>query len=183
MIAGIFTLALSLAFAFHTIYYASASPKANRRESKPHTSETSPTAAEKQPEIDISTLSGKKICWGQGVNFDTLNRPRDAVTSQQKYGALGGFFVDLADADASAEAQPESKKIYLTFDEGYENGYTEKILDTLKEKKVKAVFFITGDYAKREGELVMRMINEGQTVGNHTWRHCRKNRRKSVGKR
>ena len=63
------------------------------------------------------------------------------------------------------------KKIYLTFDEGYENGYTGNILDTLKAKGVKAVFFITGPYLKDHKELVERMVKEGHSVGNHTVNH------------
>ena len=63
------------------------------------------------------------------------------------------------------------KTIYLTFDEGYENGYTSQILDTLKEKKVSAVFFVTYDYVKRNDDLIKRMINEGHIIGNHTWSH------------
>lgn len=63
------------------------------------------------------------------------------------------------------------KKIYLTFDEGYENGYTPTILDTLKKEGVKAVFFITGPYLKDHSDLVERMIKEGHSVGNHTKNH------------
>ena len=63
----------------------------------------------------------------------------------------------------------ENKKyIYLTFDEGYEAGYTEKILDVLKENDVKATFFITAHYLNTAEELVKRMVNEGHIVGNHT---------------
>jgi peptidoglycan-N-acetylmuramic acid deacetylase len=65
----------------------------------------------------------------------------------------------------------EEKVLYLTFDEGYENGYTGKILDTLKEKNVKAIFFITGPYLEKEKELIQRMIDEGHQVGNHTINH------------
>lgn len=65
----------------------------------------------------------------------------------------------------------ESKKIYLTFDEGYENGYTPQILDVLKNNNCKAVFFITGPYLKQYPDLVMRMIEEGHYVGNHTIHH------------
>ena len=61
--------------------------------------------------------------------------------------------------------------MYLTFDEGYEFGLSGQILDTLKEKGVKAIFFITGDFAKAEPELVQRMIDEGHVVGNHSWKH------------
>jgi peptidoglycan-N-acetylmuramic acid deacetylase len=63
------------------------------------------------------------------------------------------------------------KEIYLTFDEGYENGYTGKILDVLKDNKVHAVFFITGPYLKDHQDLVRRMVEEGHTVGNHTIHH------------
>lgn len=129
--------------------------------SSSQTSQTQSRTNPAKPKVDISSLSPKKICWGQGTNFDNLNRPQDAVNAQEKYGDLGGNFVDTSG----------KKVIYLTFDEGYENGYTNDILDTLKKKNVKAVFFITGDYAKREGELVQRMIDEGHMVGNHTWKH------------
>ena len=60
------------------------------------------------------------------------------------------------------------KYIYLTFDEGYEAGYTSQILDTLKENNVKATFFITAHYLNTQPELVKRMIDEGHIVGNHT---------------
>lgn len=63
------------------------------------------------------------------------------------------------------------KAIYLTFDEGYENGYTASILDTLKEHDVKAVFFITGYYLDKNPDLVDRMVNEGHIVGNHSMSH------------
>ncbi len=65
----------------------------------------------------------------------------------------------------------EEKRLYLTFDEGYENGYTGKILDILKEKNCPAAFFVTGDYLKSQPELIDRMIHEGHIVGNHTWNH------------
>ena len=63
------------------------------------------------------------------------------------------------------------KVIYLTFDEGYENGYTPMILDVLKEYDVKAIFFITGPYLKSHQDLVRRMVEEGHIVGNHTIHH------------
>lgn len=63
------------------------------------------------------------------------------------------------------------KVIYLTFDEGYEAGYTESILNTLKENDVKATFFITSHYLNTASQLVERMINEGHMVGNHTCNH------------
>ncbi|WP_446897554.1 delta-lactam-biosynthetic de-N-acetylase [Clostridium sp. LBM24168] len=65
-----------------------------------------------------------------------------------------------------------SKKIlYLTFDEGYENGYTGKILDILKKNNVKAAFFVTTPYIKDNPDLIKRMVNEGHLVCNHTAKH------------
>ncbi|HAG04387.1 MAG TPA: delta-lactam-biosynthetic de-N-acetylase [Lachnospiraceae bacterium] len=63
------------------------------------------------------------------------------------------------------------KTVYLTFDEGYENGYTPQILDTLKNRGVKAAFFCTGSYVKNNPELIKRMVNEGHIVANHTLNH------------
>lgn len=62
-------------------------------------------------------------------------------------------------------------KVYLTFDAGFENGYTETILDTLKEENVKATFFLTGQYLDKNPEIVRRMVKEGHTIGNHTYHH------------
>lgn len=63
------------------------------------------------------------------------------------------------------------KELYLTFDNGYENGFTPRILDVLKEKKVPAAFFVTGHYVKDQPELLKRMVMEGHIVGNHSWSH------------
>ena len=65
----------------------------------------------------------------------------------------------------------ENKYIYVTFDLGYEAGYTESILNTLKEINVPATFFITAHYVNTASDLVQRMINEGHIVGNHTVNH------------
>lgn len=63
------------------------------------------------------------------------------------------------------------KELYLTFDNGYENGFTIQILDVLKEKEVPATFFVTGHYVKTQAELLQRMVNEGHLIGNHSWSH------------
>lgn len=63
------------------------------------------------------------------------------------------------------------KELFLTFDNGYENGYTASILDTLKAKKVPAIFFVTGHYVKTQPELLKRMKAEGHFIGNHSWSH------------
>lgn len=109
----------------------------------------------------LGQYDNTKIAWGLGASADAFGRPTDAVNAEAKYSELGGMFVGDA----------EHKRLWLTFDEGYENGYTEKILDVLKEKNVRAVFFVTYDYAKDNPELIKRMITEGHTVGNHTMTH------------
>ena len=63
------------------------------------------------------------------------------------------------------------KVIYLTFDAGYENGSTAKILDTLKKHQVPAAFFLVGNYMEKNADLVRRMVDEGHIVGNHTMHH------------
>jgi len=63
------------------------------------------------------------------------------------------------------------KELYLTFDNGYENGFTPAILDTLHSRHVPAIFFVTGHYVKDQPELLKRMIAEGHLIGNHSWSH------------
>lgn len=80
--------------------------------------------------------------------------------------------VDIAQYDSWYVAPDTSKKVvYLTFDCGYENGYTETMLDALKKHNAKAVFFITKHYAKDVADIVKRMKEEGHYVGNHTAWH------------
>ena len=73
--------------------------------------------------------------------------------------------------DAYYLGDTQSKTIYLTFDEGYENGYTEQILDVLKENDVQAAFFVTKSYIRDNPELIKRMAAEGHIVGNHSVTH------------
>ena len=77
----------------------------------------------------------------------------------------------LQQYDAAFLGDPGEKVIYLTFDAGYENGSTEKILDTLKKHQVPAAFFLVGNYIEQNADLVRRMAQEGHTVGNHTMHH------------
>lgn len=65
----------------------------------------------------------------------------------------------------------EKKYVYLTFDEGYEAGYTPRILQVLKENEVSATFFITAHYVNTSEELVKEMISNGHIIGNHTVNH------------
>lgn len=73
----------------------------------------------------------------------------------------GAYYADLS----------EGKDIYLTFDNGYEQGYTSGVLDVLKEENVPATFFVTGHYVESEPELLKRMVDEGHIIGNHSYHH------------
>lgn len=84
-----------------------------------------------------------------------------SLNNQKLYEKYGGICLNTSG----------KKVIYLTFDCGYENGCTEKILDTLKEKKVTAAFFVTLPNVKENPEIIARMINEGHIVGNHSDTH------------
>ncbi len=112
------------------------------------------------PIENVESLDNTIINFGQGSNVDEQNRPVGSVVYQEQYGKYNAHFISEGD-----------KVIYLTFDEGYEYGYTPAILDTLKEKDVKAVFFVTKPYVEEDPELVQRMIDEGHAVGNHSVTH------------
>jgi delta-lactam-biosynthetic de-N-acetylase len=129
--------------------------------------ETSEEIAEAAPYIhfdaDLSAISGlsnEVKSWGPGTIADDRNRPVGATDYQELYGKYNADFI-----------KEDSQKIYLTLDEGYENGYTSVILDVLKEKGVSAVFFVTMPYVKAEPDLIRRMIEEGHVVGGHSVSH------------
>ncbi|MGN1202088.1 MAG: polysaccharide deacetylase family protein [Eubacterium sp.] len=109
--------------------------------------------------VNTQNYSNEKVVWGPG-RAENHQRPADPVALQEQYGDLDAKFI-----------MSDEKFICLTFDEGYENGYTPAILDTLKEKGVKAIFFVTYDFAKNNPDLIERMIDEGHIIGNHTYRH------------
>lgn len=127
------------------------------------------TAAEQEettgspPEIrqeDLQTYSNTVVTWGPGIQMAEDGRPVACIAFQEKYASLGADFL-----------KENKKVIYLTFDEGYENGYTEKILDILKEKQVSAVFFVTMPYAREQTALMNRFVQEGHVIGNHSVTH------------
>lgn len=105
-------------------------------------------------------LSNKKIGWGIKRN-DKHEQPDLGANNKQLIDKYNGI----------AMGNSEEKLVYLTFDEGYEAGYTSQILDTLKENEVKATFFITAHYVNSQPDLVKRMIDEGHIIGNHTVNH------------
>ena len=78
---------------------------------------------------------------------------------------------ELARYDGAYMGDTGRKVLYLTFDAGYENGCTQKILDTLKKHNVQAAFFLVGNYIEKNADLVRRMVDEGHIVANHTMRH------------
>lgn len=78
---------------------------------------------------------------------------------------------NLADYDAMCLGDTSRKVAYITFDEGYENGYTGKILDALKAQDVKAMFFVTMPYMTQNTDLIKRMADEGHLVVNHSNHH------------
>ena len=91
---------------------------------------------------------------------------------QEGQPPIGNAGVDqLRRYDAAYIGDTTKQTIYLTFDAGYENGCTGKILDTLKKHNVKAAFFLVGNYIEKNADLVRRMVAEGHTVGNHTMHH------------
>ncbi len=114
----------------------------------------------KQEEKSILTssqgLSTKKIGWGIKRN-DNHEQPDLGKANLEVLEKNNGIAI----------GNKENKYIYLTFDEGYEAGYTPQILSTLKENDVKATFFITAHYLNTQENLVRQMIDEGHIVGNH----------------
>ena len=91
---------------------------------------------------------------------------------QEGTAPIGNAGADqLRQFDAVYLGDTRQKRLYLTFDAGYENGSTEKILDTLKAHQVPAAFFLVGNYIQRNADLVRRMVAEGHIVGNQTMHH------------
>lgn len=67
--------------------------------------------------------------------------------------------------------QEEAKRVALTFDDGPSPMYTEKLLDGLRERGVRATFFVIGEKVEGNEEILKRMVEEGHVIGNHTYSH------------
>lgn len=107
-----------------------------------------------------ANVSNKKIEWGIKRN-DNHEQP-DVGSENRRI---------LEENNGICLGNSETKTIYLTFDEGYEAGYTEEILKILKQNDVKATFFLTAHYVNTQENLVKQMIEEGHIIGNHTVNH------------
>ncbi len=107
-----------------------------------------------------STLSDELIAWGfrRGENGNQPTLDNNAIKVLNEF-------------DGIAMGNKDKKNVYLTFDSGYEAGYTQNILKTLKENNVTATFFITAHYFNTASDLVLEMIKNGNEVGNHTVNH------------
>lgn len=137
-------------------------PGASSAGSSPAASQGPATAPTTLPPLrpqDPSALPEEAQSWWFGKQRDDENRPVACVEAQEKYGSLGlTAFV------------PGEKAAYLTFDFGYETGYSAPILDTLSQKKAKATFFVVEGYLD-ETDTLRRMIQEGHSVGGHSTTH------------
>lgn len=134
------------------------------------TSDTTLTTAEQEPETSVSAepmaekdYSNEKKSHSYGVAKNSV--ANEISINAQEYFQKNNFKAFCLDT------RSKEKVLYLTFDCGYENGYTSKILDVLKEKNVNAAFFCTLPQVKENPDLIKRMVNEGHIVGNHSVTH------------
>ncbi len=112
--------------------------------------------------LGFSVLRGSVMETGSwGLSFRQEGAPPIGTAGQDQLKAY----------DAAYIGDTTQKVIYLTFDAGYENGCTEKILDVLRDQEVPAAFFLVGNYIEKNADLVRRMVNEGHIVANHTMHH------------
>ena len=112
--------------------------------------------------VAVSVFSGSTLETGSwGLSFRQEGAPPIGNAGKDQ----------LKQYDAAYIGDTSEKVLYLTFDAGYENGCTEKILDTLKKHEVPAAFFLVGNYIEKNADLVRRMTEEGHIVANHTMHH------------
>lgn len=111
------------------------------------------------PAQEINAQPVQSCEWG--LHFEKDNSLPIPNMSDDVINPLGAYF----------HGNTDEKVIYITFDAGYENGYTAPILDALKKHNTPAAFFLVGPYIEENPLLVERMINEGHTVGNHSYDH------------
>ncbi|HHT96821.1 MAG TPA: polysaccharide deacetylase family protein, partial [Clostridiales bacterium] len=106
-----------------------------------------------------NVLNASEANWGLG--FPVEGQTPIGNTSSEELEKFDAYYI----------GNTNNKTIYLTFDAGFENGFTPKILDDLKKHNVRATFFLVGNYIKTCPEIVKRIVDEGHSVGNHTYNH------------
>ena len=112
--------------------------------------------------LALSRFFGSAIATGAwGLSFQQEGQPPNGPATAAQ----------LAEYDAAYIGDTEEKVLYLTFDAGYENGCTARILDVLKKHNAPAAFFLVGNYMQKNADLVRRMVDEGHIVANHTMHH------------
>lgn len=114
-----------------------------------------------QEYVQIMSLAAQAENWGLGFGGVAGGGQPTGNASAEELKKYDAYYV----------GDPEEKVIYLTFDCGYENGNTEAMLDALKKHNAPATFFVVGHYVESAPEMVKRMVEEGHTVGNHTYHH------------
>lgn len=153
----------------------------NGSQSDPSTAPQTVTDEANSPEKDNTAAESEEKQQQQKPAENNLSQYQQYDNTKHGWGftrnkehqqpAVGWYGPVISKYNSIYVGDPHQKKIYLTFDEGYENGYTPMILDVLKANNVKAHFFITSAYLKDQPELVKRMVAEGHVVGNHSVNH------------
>lgn len=108
---------------------------------------------------DVPAVAAASYEWG--LSFQTEHEPPVPNLSAEELRPYDAFYC----------GDPKQKRLYLTFDAGYENGNTAPILDALKKHNAPGAFFVVSNYVKENPDLVKRMVDEGHLVGNHTYHH------------
>ena len=111
--------------------------------------------------LTLEPITAATSAGNWGLSFQKEGQPPVGNVSAQALAAYDAFYI----------GDTTQKVLYLTFDAGYENGYTAQILDTLKKHNAPATFFVVGHYIETAPELLRRMAEEGHLVGNHTYHH------------
>lgn len=109
--------------------------------------------------MGVFSVAAQADNWGLGFGAEGAQPTGNATADE------------LKQYDAYYVGDAEEKVIYLTFDCGYENGYTESILDALKKHEAPATFFVVGHFLESAPDIAKRIAEEGHAVGNHTYHH------------
>ncbi|MBQ1194401.1 MAG: polysaccharide deacetylase family protein [Lachnospiraceae bacterium] len=119
--------------------------------------------------VTLVMLYGYTMVEGSGYLILNTGAGQNIESKEDNENAAGNNVND----SLKYEQNRDTKKIAITFDDGPSGEYTEKLLDALKERNVKATFFVLGEKAEENEELILRMKNEGHLIGNHTYSHIR----------